>query len=196
MILRLGSKVFFSYQKVFEMKRTEEYFQKYKLRHNKVVSMQPRELFPQETDWTCVVACIRTLLSGITDHVPAEQEFVAACNMKPGPHYSKEIKDSRILDQYDVVYGCDIEQKDFDMILDYMEQGYYIMLESMYNYAHWMVMLGYYPVEGSDIEKSKLLMFDPYYDQVRLIHVDEFISMWMDGDFANNGIMRDFIGIR
>lgn len=178
------------------MIRREEYFGKCELKHHQIVSMQPRELFPQETDWTCAVACIRTMLSGVTEHVPTEQEFVQMCGMKPGPHYSKEIKEGGLLEQYDVVYGCDADRKDFDMILDYMEEGYYMMLECMYNYAHWMVLLGYYPLEGSDIERSKLLMYDPYYDQVRLMHVDEFISMWIDGDFANSGVERDFIAIR
>lgn len=178
------------------MKRKEEYFQKNRLRHNKVVSMQPRELFPQETDWTCIVACIRTLLSGIITDVPQEREFVIACNLKPGPHYSKEIKESHVLDAYKVIYGCDITAKEFDMVLDYMEEGYYIMLECMYNYAHWMVLLGYYPVEESNIEKSTLLMYDPYFDQVRLINVDEFLSMWLDGDYANNGVKKEFIAIQ
>ena len=178
------------------MKRKSEYFQKYGLRHDRVVSMQPRQLFPQETDWTCAVACARTLLSGVTKKVPEEKEIVVACNMQPGPHFSKEIKDSGVLAQYDVVYGCDMKDKDFDMILDYMEDGYYMMLECMYNYAHWMVLLGYYPVEDSDIERSRLLLYDPYYDQVRLVHVDEFISMWIDGNFANSGIEKDFIAIR
>ena len=60
-----------------------------------------------------------------------------------------------------------------------MEDGYYVMVESMYNYAHWMVLLGYYPLEQANVEKSRLLVYDPWFDQVRLLIADEFLPMWV-----------------
>ena len=77
-----------------------------------------------------------------------------------------------------------------------MEQGYFVMLESMINYAHWTVLLGYYPLCGNDLEKAKLLMYDPYYDEVRLVNADEFISMWRDGSYETTRIDRDFIAVK
>ena len=178
------------------MKRKQEYFEVEVLRHQTNVANVPRNLYPQERDWTCAFACIRTMLSGISKDVPTEDELIATYQLKPGPHYSKEIKGYHMLDAYDTVYGCDREGKTLDMILDYMEQGYFVMLESMINYAHWMVLLGYYPLCGENIEQAKLLMYDPYYDEVRLVNADEFIGMWRDGNYETTRIDRDFIAVK
>ena len=178
------------------MQRKHELFEQNNLKHNEVVVSAPKKLYPQETDWTCSVACIRTMLSGITYNVPEEMEIVRQNNMKPGPYYSRDIKKLGLLDNYDVVYGCDKEKADMDMVLDMVQNGYYVMLECMYNYAHWMVLLGYYPLENSDIEKSELLMYDPYYDKIRLLSADEFISMWIDGNYENTKVIRDFIAVK
>lgn len=88
------------------------------------------------------------------------------------------------------------ENVSFDMVLDLMKQGYYIMLECMYNYAHWLVLLGYYPLDNSTLEKSSLLVYDPYYNNVRLLNADEFIAMWIDGNYGNTMVEKDFIAIR
>lgn len=166
------------------------------LRHQTVISNPPRQLFHQQTDWTCSIACIRSLLSGVSEQVPGEQELIERFGLKPGPHYSKDIKRIGILDGYNAVYGCDQTDADFDTILDYLENGYYVMVESMYNYAHWYVLLGYYPIAGADIEKSTLLIYDPYYHNTRLLNTDEFICMWIDGNFAASGVEKDFIAIQ
>ena len=103
----------------------------------------------------------------------------------------------RVLEQYDVKYGSDKTDTTFDDILELMEQGYYIMLESMVNYAHWMVILGYFnSADSNDIEKSKILFFDPYYNEVRLINTDEFLGMWIDGDYNTTKVKNDYIAIR
>ena len=78
-----------------------------------------------------------------------------------------------------------------------MNNGYAIMIESMINYAHWLVLLGYYIIGDSrDIESHKVLVYDPYYDKVRLIIADEFLSMWIDGDHEKTGVVKDFIAIK
>ena len=166
------------------------------LRHQTVNSNPPKQLYHQQTDWTCSIASIRSLLSGICEQVPGEQELVERFRLKPGPHYSKDIKRIGILEGYDVVYGCDQKDADFDTVLDLMENGYYVMVESMYNFAHWYVLMGYYPIAGEDIEKSTLLIYDPYYHNTRLLNTDEFIGMWIDGNFAASGVERDFIAIQ
>lgn len=178
------------------MKRQEEIWEKIEMKKKNVVAKNPKFFFPQERDWTCSIACIRTILSGITDTVPTENEFIDVYNLSPGPYYSKDIKSKQLLEHYEVLYGCDAEIKAFEDLLEYMEQGFFVMLESMYNYAHWMVLLGYYPFNDCDLENAKLLMYDPYYNNVRLLNVDEFLTMWIDGNHATNGIKKDFIAIR
>ena len=178
------------------MRRKHEYFQVESLEHKSIVSNPPKKLYPQEKDWTCAVACLRTMMSGFLEEVPAEEYLVEQYKLKPGPHYSKDIKSYHMLNEYDVVYGCDNEQSDFDAVLDYASDGYFVMLESMLNYAHWMVFLGYYPSSSDSLEETKLLMYDPYYDEVRLLNADEFISMWRDGNYENTRVDKDFIAIR
>ena len=166
------------------------------LNHDNICAKVPAKMYPQETDWTCSIACIRTMLSGILNEVPSEEEFITQYNLKPGPHYSKDIKQLGILQAYDVLYGCDNHDVSFDDILDYVESGYSVMLECMYNYAHWFVLLGYYPIVGENIEKSKILVYDPYYNEVRLLNADEFITMWIDGNYEHSRIEKDFIAFK
>lgn len=178
------------------MERKQEYFQPIILTHKSIVAKAPKAMYPQERDWSCSLACIRTMLSGFLEEVPTEEELIHRYKIQMGPYYSKEIKAYHMLDEYDVIYGCDTDNHDFDTILDYAENGYYIMLESMVNYAHWMVFLGFYPVNGKSFEDSKLLMYDPYYNEVRLLRADEFISMWRDGNYENTKIDRDYIAMK
>lgn len=178
------------------MERKQEYFQPVILSHKSITANPPKVKYPQERDWSCSLACIRTMMSGFLEEVPTEDDLINTYKLQMGPHYSKDIKSYHMLDEYEVIYGCDTENHDLDTILDYVENGYYVMLESMVNYAHWMVLLGYYPMSTNSFEDSKLLMYDPYYDEVRLLRADEFISMWRDGNYENTRIDRDYIAIK
>ena len=171
--------------------RKEEYFTKLELQERTSISQVPPNLYKQDRDWTCAIACIRTLMSGIIENVPSEDYFIEKYKLKPGPLYSKNIKELKILNEYNVIYGCD-NKSNFDDITNLLKQNYFIMLESMVNYSHWMVLLGYYVV-GKNIEEYKLLFYDPYYNDLRLIRTDEFISMWRDG---GSDILNDFIAIK
>lgn len=63
------------------------------------------------------------------------------------------------------------------------------MLESMYNFSHWMVFVGYFPVRGtSNIEEHRMLFYDPYLDSMRLIGAEEFEGMWLDGNHKDNSV--------
>lgn len=177
------------------MKRNFEYFTPWSLTHSKVLSTASCNLYAQERDWTCMIACVRTILSRGNNPITSEEEYISRYKLTPGPYYSKDVKNLKLLESYDVIYGCDISDKNFDMVLDYFEAGYSVMLESMYNYSHWMVLLGFYPI-GDDIEQYNLLLYDPYYDKVRLVNADEFISMWVDGEHQKNGVEMDFIAVK
>ncbi len=173
-----------------------EYFTLQPLKHQEIISNPPKKMYPQERDWTCSMACIRTMLSGIDPTVPEEDHFVSTYRLTPGPLFSKDIKKLDILGNYDALYGCDKPDITFDSILDYMENGYFVMLESMLNFSHWFVLLGYYPSADNDAEKGKVLVYDPYYNTSRLLIADEFIQMWIDGNHNINKIQKDFIAVR
>ncbi|MBE6030558.1 MAG: hypothetical protein E7225_03045 [Clostridiales bacterium] len=179
--------------------RRHEVFTRRTTTHNESISLTPPRLYRQERDWTCSVACLRTILSAFMDEVPAEDSFVVNCGMQPGPCYSGGVKTQGLLneEEYDVVYGIDHPEIEFEDILDLMKEGYYIMLESMVNYAHWMVLLGYYAIAPHDnMENYQLLFYDPYYNQVRMINADEFIGMWIDGNYENTKVEKDFVAVR
>ena len=173
-----------------------ELFKPYSLKHSENVVSTPLKMYPQERDWTCSIACIRTILSSVINDVSTENVYITAYDLKPQPYYSKDIKKLSILDEYDSLFGCDYADMNFDGILDLCEQNYYIMLECMINYAHWLVFLGYYPSIDGNVENSNILLFDPYYNKIRLVNTDEFISMWIDGNYANSKVKADFIAIK
>ena len=175
----------------------KHFFQKnQELKHDFSITNSPLKFYPQETDWTCSLACIRTIFSSLITDVPSENYLISNFNLKPGPHYSKEIKNTHILDDFDVIYGFDHSDYNFDNILELLKKNYFVMLESMYNYAHWFVLIGYFPNINNEIEKSKLLIYDPYYDDIRLLNTDEFITMWIDGNHEKTNVEHDFIAIK
>lgn len=82
-------------------------------------------------------------------------------------------------------------------MLNYLKSGYFVMIEGMLNYAHWLVLLSYYPDSSSlDVDDARVLVFDPYYNKVRLVILDEFINMWIDGEHHKNGVRHDFIAVK
>lgn len=173
------------------MKRKMEFFEENKLKNKKVITAQIPILYSQERDWTCAIACIRTIL-GAKCNI-CEDMIIHNYKLSPGPLFSKDIKENRIISGYDVIYGCD-GYKEFDDILDLVSHGYNVMFECMLLCSHWIVFLGYYPLTDEDIENAKILIYEPYYDEVRLINCDEFISIWEDGE--NKEIKHDFIAIK
>ncbi len=177
--------------------RKSEYFGKYTTNKHDSVGRIPKQLYRQETDWTCAIACLRTMISGIDKEVFPENHYVEKFSLKPGPYYSKNIKAYNMLDEYDVIYGCDMPDVNFDDIISMMENGYYIMLESMVNYSHWMVLLGYLTVKTSDeLEGYMLMFYEPYYNEVRMINADEFRGVWRDGPYETTKVEKDFIAIK
>ncbi len=183
------------------MKRKFEFFRPNKIEKRDSVGSVPPSLFPQERDWTCSLACLRTLLSGVMKDVPKEEELIQKYAMKPGPYYSKDLKTLGILEELQdvrhIIYGCDREGIELYDMISLMEEGYYLMLESMVNYSHWMVLLGYFVTAGEeDVENCKLLFYDPYYNNVKLLNYDEFQGMWIDGNYSVTGVEKDFIAIR
>lgn len=178
------------------MIRKSELFTKQYTKEKTCVAKVPPMLFPQERDWTCSIACIRTLTSAFGSGPKDEDWYINNFKLEPGPHYSKDIKEKEILKGYTVEYGCDYNNFRFDNLIKLLGQGYYIMVEGMINYSHWLVLLGYYTLGSKDdLENNFVLLYDPYYDELKLVRAEEFIEMWRDGDYANTGVNHDFIAI-
>lgn len=69
------------------------------------------------------------------------------------------------------------------------------MIETMYNYGHWLVILGYFP-HGCQFSDCDILLWDPYLNKVRLENAEEVISMWVDGDHKSSDIVNDYIAVK
>ena len=178
------------------MRRKFEYFKTENFKERNCTGNIPKKLFKQERDWTCSIACIRTILSTFEKEVPSEEYYIQNYNLTPGPYFSKDIKRLKMLDKYNVIYGCD-NPIDLENLLDYIDDGYYVMVESMINVSHWLVLIGYFQLKDkTNLEDHKILLFDPYYDNVRLVNADEFYGMWIDGHYEKTNVTRDFIALK
>lgn len=173
-----------------------EYFQNTpflrEISHN-VSTMSPK-LYPQSRDWTCSLACLRTITSGIIS-LESEDELIDGYKMRPGPYYSKDIKKLGILtgQNIDVIYGCDMlpDEKDVSVLWEYMSQGWRIMTDWLMSYDHWTVLLSYIKSQhGPDYDE--LIYYDPYCDEVLKIRNAHFSEMWMN----TSGNIKDFIAVR
>lgn len=179
------------------MDRIREYFTGNENSYpDRCISNVPPKLYRQERDWSCSIACLRSLLSARGTEL-TEEKLIGMYGMTPGPHYSKDMKGVPLPGDPEVIWGCDEPDITIRRLFEYMSEGYYIMAETMYNYAHWYVLLGYNVLDGeSNPERHYITAYDPYYNEIRVLNADEFDSMWLDGDHAVNGIKRDFVALR
>lgn len=157
----------------------------------------PKMLYKQHRDWTCSIACIRTLISDLISDVPDEDYFVNKYKLKPSPYYTKDIREIGMLESYcnEIIYSADLDQEKISLhsLQQLLRENYFIMAECLYNVAHWIVIMGYCAVRNArDTEEHRLFVYDPYYDLVRLLIADEFDSMWHDAD----GHVKEFIAIK
>ena len=151
------------------------------------------EVFPQERDWTCSVACIRTLLSSVGVKED-EDYFINNLNIIKGPQNSRDIKNWGLIYKDDsIIYGCDKPVSD-DLAGDLTKllQTHNVMVECMLNYAHWLVILSY--IQLGSLEDDIIIFYDPYFNEVRQIRADEFFSMWWD--IGDKPLHRDYVAIR
>lgn len=156
----------------------------------------PRHLIHQERDWTCALACLRTMMSCFIDVLPEENILIVQGKYKPGPIFSDRLKKLQT-DTWEMRFGCDDPSPTLTNIISLLDQGWSVMLESMYNYSHWMVLIAYFKLgNGESAETDRLLCYDPYYHDIRLINADEFNTMWMDGNHSENGIRCDYLALR
>lgn len=163
---------------------------------NETAIMVPKKLYFQERDWTCVIACIRSITSSIR-YIGTEMDIINDYSLYPKPRYSKDIKELHILDSFDTLYGCDFNKNyGIKYLYDLLKDNYYIAVESMINYDHWLVLCGYFPNSSNNISQQSVLLYDPYFNELRIYRAEEFCSMWLSGEHLNNNIKFDFIAVK
>lgn len=149
----------------------------------------------QERDWTCSIAAVRTILSAFKERHLSETAFIKKYNLNVGPHYTEEILNKKMFgENKKILSHFDFSEEDISLKLlnNLLAQKYYIMAECMYNYAHWVVILAYLAVGNkTNTEKHRILIYEPYYDETRLVRADEFDTMWCDP----NGHKHEFIAV-
>lgn len=160
-------------------------------------SCVPPKLYPQDTDWTCSLACIKSITSGIINF-SNDDTLIKQYNLKPGPKYSSLIKELGMLnnDKLDVIYGCDIESnnKDISVLWNLLHNQYRVMINWMMSYDHWTVLLNYIQSGlTNDTDYDIVTYYDPYCNEVKSIRVAHLSVMWLNGDKTN---VKDFIAIK
>ena len=178
-------------------KRKNEYFSENTYgQATKTILSTVSNVYRQERDWTCSIACLRTIMSGIMPdtEIPTEDYYVNNTGLTMGPQNSRTLKELGYLDGLD--YKIAFEEKaptsnQVGFLLDLMTD-YNVMIECMINYAHWIVLLGY--IHLGNIEEDRIVYYDPYYNRVNIIVADELISMWHD--IGSNPLEQDYIAIK
>lgn len=183
-----------------------EYFPPARFRHEMTGTAlcAPRDLFRQERDWTCGVACLRTLMSGIVP-VPSETLFVFNNHLTPGPLYSRDFKTltgsadgafpALLNPRLEVRYGCDDPERDAldeSDVWVWLRDGWRVAVDWMMSFDHWCVIMGYFPL-GSPRE-HEVVFYDPYYDDIRLAHAPDLGVMWRSG--RDPGLVHDYVLMR
>ena len=113
-------------EKIFNINMFErkcEYFKsEEKVEKEEVAIMTPKYLFRQERDWTCSIACLRSITSSMKS-LGSEDKIFKKYDLKPSPYYSKDIKNLHILDKFkDVIYGCDYDNASYVTLYDLLKK--------------------------------------------------------------------------
>lgn len=170
----------------------------YKFATSRVAAQVPAMFYKQERDWTCALACLRSLCSGIYP-LDSEDRLIERYGFQPGPIYSKDIKAAEMLDEVilNVKYGCDEElpeRLDPSDVWHLLYDGYFVMVNWMQSFDHWTVVLGYFPEQ--DPEKSQILYWCPYFNELRMVRAGDFEVMWHGGQQSGYIGPGDYIAIK
>lgn len=178
--------------------RIYEYFSDAKVTGFKeVASSIPPMLYRQERDWTCSIACLRSIASKFTT-MEDESKIIEQYELKPGPHYARDIESKGLLKHFD--YEINIEApdvwRDLHRLYKLLKDGATIMVETCRSFDHWLVLLAYFTNGAEYTEDQSILMWDPYYNEPILMRASEFCDIWLSGNWEKNKIICDFIAIK
>lgn len=150
------------------------------------------KMFRQERDWTCAIACLRTLFNGKF----TEDELIEKHEIEKGPKYSKDIKPwiEGLARPRDYYLGCDYKYVNVRPAerLATLLNSYNVMVELTLNYAHWVVILHY--AHLGSLADDVVTIYDPYFNKVRLFPAEEILSMWYG--IMEAEIEHDFVAVR
>ena len=69
------------------------------------------------------------------------------------------------------------------------------MVEGMINYDLWFILCGYFLNNTYNTEDQAVLLFDPYYNELKQFRAAEFYSMWVSGEHEKNHVKKAFIAM-
>lgn len=171
-----------------------EYFNQPDIPQPKYLAMSDmQDVFPQERDWTCSIACLRSIVSGKENNF-TEDTAVDYYDIYVGPQTSLDIKRWLPYNYKNFRFGCDspIEEDSALSQLVQLMRTHNVMIECTLNYEHWIVLLGY--VHLWSAQDSVFVIYDPYYNQVRTMMAEELISMWCY--ITTDGPERDYVACK
>ncbi len=157
------------------------------------VACVPPVLYGQDLDWTCALACLRSICSGILEF-PSDADVVRRFGLRPGPIYSGWVKSSGILSVTGVeaAYGCDFPDAGIPDLWRYLRDGWRVMVNWMYSFDHWTVLMAYMAL-GDDPDYHDMLHWDPYCGEQLHVKEGHFSVMWKSGGTPNE---HDFVAVR
>lgn len=145
-----------------------------------------KKLCRQERDWTCSVACLRTLMS-VSKELDSEETLVTKGNLVVGPQSSMDLLEAGILPKDSIVPGSGERNGEF---LWSLLRTCNVMIECSISYAHWLVIMAAWENDNGD---KYIQMYDPFYDYIRIENWDSVIEMWYD--ISGLKVDQDFIAL-
>lgn len=177
-----------------------EYFGKVeKLQKIDMATSPIKNTYKQERDWTCSIASLRTILSSALKEVPDENYFIERYKLEPGPIYSRDICNWDILEHVEFgssKYSPIDGNMPANMLHGLLMRGYSVMLNTMFSYDHWIVVLGIYPNGEDSIDKVQVVYYDPYYNKTCITSMEELVDVWYSGMNAVNNIIFDYVAVK
>lgn len=149
----------------------------------------PITLYQQDYDWTCPIACLRSVLFALSPQNidKGDLHYISTYNLFPKPYFSKDFKEKNIIEnelasegslaEYSILYGCD-KKIEFDDLVDLLRKGYFIMTRYVYNH-HWCLILGFFNQKMSRyLDDCHVLLYDSHFNKLHLENAADFEKMW------------------
>ena len=122
-------------------------------------------LYYQEWDWTCAIACLRSICSSIKA-LRTEDEIIEKYKLMPKPRYSQDIKTWDIK-EYHARYGWDEYENinNVGFLYRLMKEEWYVSIEGLIMTTGWFC---------ADI--FRIILYDPYYNESKQLRAEKSYS--------------------
>lgn len=153
----------------------------------------PVNFYRQERDWTCSIACVRTVISAFNNNI-SEEQIIKDNNLKMGGQHIEDMKKWSCFKDLKLESQETRPIKDIQGLYDLLLDNYIIICAHAYNLYHYIVCYGYLTTnERQNPENQCILFYDPYLDEHKLINADIFDTMWYD---IGTNKYRDYIAVK